>query len=503
MRTDNLLRAAAAFAAAALLALPAAGQQADFSTFVVLGDSISMGFLDNCIVEYGQHDAFGAILARQAGVGFEQPTISSPGIGPCLFLTSLAPTFGPPPLPPGYPGHPTNATLARPYNNLSVGGFKMNDLVDTNPTTPAGGLAYIVLRGLGTAVQQATALHPTFLAVNIGGNDVLGAAVYGTPLDGVTMTPKAFFEAKTTAVMSGLKAAQGGTAKGFFDTIPDVTLIPFVNAVSPILGANPSTGAPIYALSTAGCPEGVPVCPVPAGSKLTLNAGALLHQGYGIPCAILPPTDPRQAHCNQPLPDNITIDPSTGAITPGVVLTPTEIGVIQTRVADLNTIISTQASAAGYKVFDVNLLLRTLGTTGLTFGGLTVTSAFLQGGAFSYDGVHVTSLGQALLANEQVKFINATWGNQLPEVNLYPYIFNGNTSPGGYPPPPASSVAGPLTNEEMIRWASEIYSSDRWESQLRYLFPQPTPAHRAIGNPDGTPVSVGREVPAGGSDRIH
>ncbi len=509
MRTQNLLRALAASVAAALIALPAAAQKADFTTFVVLGDSISAGFIDACLVDYGQHDDFGAILARQAGVTFEQPLISSPGIGPCMYLKSLAPSFGPPPLPPGYPGHPTNSTLPRPYNNLSVGGFKMNDLVDTNPATQGDDPeAFLVLRGLGTAVQQATALHPTFLAVNIGGNDVLGAAVYGTPLDGVTMTPKPFFEAKATAVMTGLKAAQGGTARGFFDTIPDVTLIAFVNAVSPILGVNPATGAPIYALSTAGCPTGVPACPVPPGSKLTLNAAALLQQGYGIPCALLdaagvPAGDPRRAHCNQPLPDNLTVDPSTGAISPGVVLTPTEIGVIQTRVAELNGIISAQASAAGYKVYDVNPLLRTLGTTGVTFGGLTVTSAYLTGGLFSYDGVHLTSLGQAILANEQVKFINATWGNDLPEVDMYPYIFYGNTSPGGYPPPPASAVAGPLTSEEMVRWAAETYSPERWEGQLKYLFPRPAPLHRAVGDPHGTPVSAGREAPDPGPDRIH
>jgi lysophospholipase L1-like esterase len=491
MRPQNLLRTFAALAAAALLALPAAAQQASFSTFVVLGDSVAMGFLDNCIVDYGQHDVFGAILARQANATFEQPTISRPGLGGCLYLTSLAPTFGQRP----NEGLPTNATLPRPYNNLAVGGFKMGDLVNTNPTTPAGGLAYIVLRGQGTAVQQAAALHPTFVGVNVGGNDVLGAAVYGTPIDGVTMTPLPIFDAQTKQVMDGLKAAQDGTAKGFFNTIPDVTLIAFVNAVSPVLGTNPATGAPIYALSTADCPTGVPACPVPVGSKLTLNAAALLQTGYGVPCAI----KPNLPNCNKPLPDNLTVDPSTGAITPGVVLTPAEISVIEKRVNDLNSIVAAQAAAAGYRVFDVNPVFRTVASPGLLYGGLTVNAGFLTGGFFSYDGVHPTSLGQAVLANELVGFINDTWGNDLPEVNFYPYIFNGNTSPGGYP---TGAATAPLTNAEMIEWAAAIYSRENWEKGLKDLFPQPEFGRRAVGNTHGTPVSIGHEAP-GGSDRIH
>jgi len=48
-------------------------------------------------------------------------------------------------------------------------------------TTDAGGLHDVILRGMGTQVQQAIALHPTAITLWIGNNDVLGAALRRQP----------------------------------------------------------------------------------------------------------------------------------------------------------------------------------------------------------------------------------------------------------------------------------------------------------------------------------
>ena len=197
MKTFSLLPRFAAFALVALvavvvLALPAAAQQADFTNFVQIGDSLTAGFTDGCLVEYAQNDSYGAIIARQAGVsGFQQPLISSPGLGPCMVLTSLAPTFGYRP----NTGVPTNSTLARPYNNLGIPGYTISQAVDSNPP-PGPNIGYIILRGQGTMLQQAAALKPTFLTIYIGNNDSLNGVGLGTVIDGVTLTPKAVFDAK-------------------------------------------------------------------------------------------------------------------------------------------------------------------------------------------------------------------------------------------------------------------------------------------------------------------
>jgi lysophospholipase L1-like esterase len=496
MKTSNLLRLAATLALV-LLAVPAGAQQADFTTFVQIGDSLTHGVTDGCVVEYAQRDSFGALIARSAGAAFEEPLIKAPGLGGCLVLTSLAPTFANRPS----TGVPTNSTLARPYNNLGVSGFTIANVVDTNPTTPAGGIAFTVLRGLGTALQQAASLKPTFVTIYIGNNDVLGAATSGTAVEGLTLTPMSVVNAKLDTIFSMMKAAQGGTGKGIVLTVGDVATIPFFTVVSPILGTYPAglpnAGQPIFALSSVGCPAGVPVCPVPPGSLLTLLAAGYLQAGVGVPCAILAPTDPKQDNCNKPLPDNLSINPSTGAITPGVVLTPPETAAIRLRTQEINAALTAKATAAGYKVFDVGAFFTDVQAHGRTFAGMTVTTAFLSGGFFGYDGIHPTTLGYAILARDVIKFINANYGNNLPDVNMYDILFNGNTSPGGYP------IGLSQSPEEQLRWAAEIYSPETWETLLKDVLPQPGRHRIVTGSPEGEPVNGARDLPGGNGERVH
>ena len=76
-------------------------------------------------------------------------------------------------------------TFARPYNNLSVPGANVNDtltLKGLDPaTSTAKAFAQLILRGQGTEADLALAQNPTFIAVWIGGNDVLGSVLAGTP----------------------------------------------------------------------------------------------------------------------------------------------------------------------------------------------------------------------------------------------------------------------------------------------------------------------------------
>jgi lysophospholipase L1-like esterase len=401
-----------------------------------------------------------------------------------MVLTSLLPTFGYRP----NTGQPTNSTLARPYNNLGVPGYTISQAVDSNPS-PGANLGYIILRGQGTMLQQAAALKPTFLTIYIGNNDVLNPAGLATVIDGVTLTPKAVFDAKLQTIVDTMKAAQGGTGKGLILNLGDVAAIPFTTTVSPLLGTNPATGAPIYALSDYNCPTGFPACPLPSGSLLTLNAAALMQTGYGVPCAV----KPNLPNCNKPLPNNC--DLSGGAATcsakPGVVLTPDEITALRNRTAEFNASIAAKGPAAGYKLYDVAALFQDIRAHGRTYGGLTVTTSYLQGGVFGYDGVHPTSLGYAILASELIDFINANYGSSLGSIDMTPYLFNGNTSPGGFP------VGLGLTQQETLKWAAEIYSPENWESSLKYLFTQPARHAVAPGDPQDQPVRGTR----GGTER--
>lgn len=488
MKNSTILRSAATLAAALLLVLPATAQaqQADFTTFVSIGDSLSHGFTDNCVVEYAQRDSMPAIIARSAGTPYEQALVSAPGLGGCMYLISISPG----PLTGNRPstGQPTNSLLGRPYNNLAVTGFKIHNVVATNPATPAGGLAYITLRNLGTALQQAASLHPTFLTIYIGNNDVLEAATSATAIEGLTLTPMASINADLDTIFSTMKAAQGGTGKGIVLNVVDVSTIPFVTTVPPFLLdanskpiLNPSTGQPIPPLYDS-CGGLAPACPVPAGSYLTLLAASYLKQGYGYPCAVTPATV--NPNCNKPLPDNLSVS-ATGVITPGVVLTPTEVSAIRARTAEINAALTAKGTAAGYKVYDVASFFAGLLAHGAQYGGIAIGTSFLSGGMFGYDGFHPTSLGYAILADDVIQFINGAYGNSLPRVNMSPFLFNGNTSTAGYP----IGAAFAPTPTEQIDWAAAIFGPDTWHDRLRYVFPDLTRKSRTLEPQEGMPIS--------------
>src|SRR4029078_8817592 len=108
-------------------------------------------------------------------------------------------------------------------------------------TAHAGALHDISLRGMGTQVQQAIALRPTAITLWIGNNDVLGAALRGRAIDGVTLTPTAVFRAPCGQIVAALKTTGAFIVAA---NLPDVTTIPFVTTLRPFV-TNPSTGEPV------------------------------------------------------------------------------------------------------------------------------------------------------------------------------------------------------------------------------------------------------------------
>jgi hypothetical protein len=480
----NTLLSALALALA-VTASPAAAQ-ADFTKFVVVGASVDSGFIDSCWVKHGQTDSWPAIFARQAGVsGFQQPIIGEPGLGPCQILTSLAPTFSYAP----NTGKPENLTLARPYDNLAIPGYLgasiVNCVTNTGTVPCKNALIDVVLRGSGaTVLQQAASLKPTFFAIGVLGNELLGPATTGTVIDGVTLISKEAYAASYKTIVDTMKAAQGGTGKGVAATVPDVTSLPYFTAVSPIIGLNPATGAPIYVLGPTGCPTGVPACPVPAGTVVPLPLGSLMKLGYGIPCAVAA-TLPM---CNNPLPDNATLIGTTGV--PGL-LYPSEVALLKTRGVEYNAQIATLAQGAGYKVFDTAALLADIAAHGREFAGMTLTSAYLSGGVFSYDGVHPSAAGYAIVADALVQFVNANYGTSLPRVDMSPYLLKGNSS-GGFP----TATYGPPSQEEIIEFAAAYFTPSVLESFWQTMGVSTQGRGLVLGEGDGElPVPVAPRVP--------
>ena len=422
MRIRNLMLLLAVFVAAPLMA---ARGSADFTRFVAIGDSYGAGVESGSLNQNHQPFSWPAVIARQAGVAdFQQPLVSFPGIGPELQLVDII-KFPPTILPAGTSnGQPINLMLPRPYNNLSIPGATVNDvitLIGKEPAnTTARAFAQFILRGLGTEVDQALAQKPTFIAVWIGGNDALGAVLAGTP---AVLTPLDAFKASYNSMLDKLIA--GAPAAGMVvGPIPNnVMALPYLTTVPPVL-IDPATRKPVIGpngqqISLVADLGGGMIGPLPPGSLVLLPASAKIATGVGIPKALaqIPPFN-QLPNVGEPLKDTD-------------VLTPAEQAVIKQRVDDFNTVILQAAQQRDIPVADVKGLFDRLATrdpsgalVGFNVGPITLSSAFITGGAFSLDGFHLTDIGYTLFADEFIKAINNGYRSDIPLAPLTTFLAN-------------------------------------------------------------------------------
>ncbi len=408
---------------------------ADFSVMVSLGNSLTAGFQNNGLNEVHQRRSFAALLARQVGkqvlsdqveaaapTEFVIPGYGAPGSPGTLDLVSLTPpTIEPIQL----TGQPLNTGYPAPYNNLAVPGANVHDVL----YTAGGNASYnLILRGQGTMIQQAAALHPTFVTLWIGPNDVLGAALNATV---TALTPVNDFRTdyeQLLDTLQGLDSRPGIVAAN----VPDVTSIPYVTTV-PVVLVDPTTRQPVL-VNGQPVPLLGPAGPLGPGDYLTLKATPLIAQGFGIPSGV-------PGSNGQPLPD-------------GVVLDHGEAAAIQQRVADINAVIAQACGDRGIPVVDTNALLRRVATHGIEVGGIEYTDAFLTGGIFSLDGFHPTDVAQGIVANAFIRTINARWNASIPLVNLAELMGVDYRPPVAEKPAPAGflfSEANVAAVEAMVR----------------------------------------------------
>lgn len=434
---------------ALLGALPVSAQ-VDFTRYVALGDSLTAGYVSGGLVQYYQEQSYPALVAQQAGAStFAQPTVSEPGIAPLLELLALLPAPQIQPKP-GPAGQPTNVTYPTAYNNLGIPGSTvvdlstatgdifnllagntdnvMHDLILRSPVVPDGS-------GIpATALVQAIGLNPTFVTLWIGNNDILGAAVAGTPIDGVTMTPVAVFEQFFTQAVGAL--ATMTTADMVIINLPSATSIPFVTTIDNYITI-PELGT-FQLMGEYG--------PIEDDDYLTLAASGLIAQGYGLPGG-------------PPLPEDI--NPATGDY--GVILRAEEIAIIDERYDVLNGIIADTAAAFGIPVMDMNTIFADIaGGNHWILGGIELSADFLLGGIFSYDGVHAQNIGYGLVATELIRTINDFYGANIPQLNMMPILYGegGTTLPAG------------------VNAKNVVFSNAAWDA-LKEVFPINTPPREA------------------------
>ena len=471
----------------------------NFSNYVAIGDSLTAGWQSGCLVARHQLRSYPARLAGQfgmtvAGEGdsdpspakFQQPLVTEPGLPqPCYSLTFSNGSFGID-FHAGEPGgQPENSLLPRPYNNLGVPGSHSYDQIDK--TTSNGTDIYsLVLRNFpgsplnGTnSVEQAIALSPSFVTVWAGNNDDLDAAGSATVIsdsclalnpaedglcDGITLTTIDKFTSKYTQILQTLHAALPNATIVVIN-LPDVTSIPFATTVPPVV-INPATQQPVldpagHVIPLIGEKHDGSVAQVdPTSTLVTLGALPLEAQGFGIPCAVAPSLPA----CDHPLPDgSIGLD----GLHPGVLLYGDEVAALLARNAAYNSAIATAAASIGAPVVDINAIFKDIVAHGRTYGGITLTTKFLTGGIFAYDGVHPSNTGYAIVADEIVQFLNATYGTKIPRIDVAAVMFE----------PDVPSSADTIRRSLAPTAGASLFPIDVWQS-LMNVFPPVDPQLR-------------------------
>ena len=411
---------------------------ADFSKFVTIGNSLTAGYQSSSLYESAQNYSYGNQIANAMGTIFQQPIVGDPGTGGRLEIASLSPfTLSVNPL----AGGPKNLGYPAPYNNLGVPGALLYDVLNaTNANNCASAIFAgrpnpmfdLILRNsalnIGSQFQQAAVLDPSFVTLWIGNNDVLGFATSGG-VSPAAPTDIASFTALYNAT-AGAIASIG--AKVVVANIPNVSSIPFFTTVGPQM----ALGIPWSQLALLGVPGlfyqqhgEIGPASVFADSLKLLTGGVFVtlrgssyaglvgapggkfYRDFGFP-GLPPGIDTTKAfgvHPQNPWPDALILDAG-------------EMTTATTTVAAYNTVIETVANALGFGLVDINAKFNEIRANDFTGGteinGITFTTMFVAGGLFSLDGVHPTSQGQGVIANEFIKVINTKFSSRIPEIDV-------------------------------------------------------------------------------------
>ncbi len=391
---------------------------ADFSRFVSIGNSLTMAEQSSSVFESSQMYSFGKLIANQVETVYEQAIFSDPGTGGRLEVANMDPfTISEN----GAQGSPTNITYPAPYNNLGVKGAFITDVInarDQNSCYTAifgspNPLFDAVLRGLGTQLELAVAQEPTFATLWIGNNDILAFATRGGlfPITSVQQ-----FSDDFNTILNALASTGADIVVG---NIPDVKYASFFRTVGPGIALNlQQNQAPglVYAktfgdpgLATIDDLFNFNVLVLLSGSSATAYIGDVTGKYYSDNGLTVPPgvdtNFPFGLAPQNPWPNNLILDPD-------------EISAIDLTIAAYNNIITTAVTAGGYGSLDAFSLIRQIGTTGLEYNGINYTAEFVQGGFYSLDGIHPTSQGYAVIANEFIKVINQKYGASIPLIDV-------------------------------------------------------------------------------------
>lgn len=442
------------------------GGTADFTTYISIGNSLTAGYADGALYTSGQEYSYPAQLAKQfrlTGVDiiFTQPMMNDDNGGveddtgtvelPKMILGSSADCKGVVGLGPmRVSATPTTRvddniySSMGPFHNIGVPGSKVIHVDAVEYASPY----YVRMASASgaTMIGDAVKMNATFFSLWIGNNDVLGYATTG----GVGVDPLTSQTDFTAAYTNAITKLTANGAKGVLANIPNVASIPFfttvptnpidldlasslsltnffnkigdyVDSIYPgkgaqykityVKGKNPFL---IKVAVTNDNPLGWRQIKTEERVLLTIPQDSIKCAGYGV-------FDTRGFDVF-----NYTGEEASKQVNPlnsQHVLTIEEIEKIRVATAGFNATISSLAASKGLALADMHTHLVNIINHGLVFDEIEYKTDFISGGTFSFDGVHPTKRGYALIANYFIDAINDEYGSTVPKINA-------NTLPG-------------------------------------------------------------------------
>ena len=438
---------------------PTAGETADFSTYIAVGNSLTAGYQDNGLYLDGQLNSYPAILADQlqlvGGGDFTQPLFTQEqknGSG-YLQLTGFNAQGSPitAPVTDQLAVTRPNGLLTKytePIQNLGVPDLRIADITSTSYSIVNPYYERITpdTAPNQTYLERVAATDHTFFSMWLGNNDVLLYATSGGAFSGGvlnsdfrTITPTNTFDANYSAMLNTLTA---DGQEGIVGTIPSVEAVPFFTTVGPAfkqsLDANSIPG--FVAITGGGrdriqvaagqinAPENGVLIPLTASAYAPLLAQPTGKYWRDLARQVSPSKDGlvvRGTLVNLLAAYQIDTTQMFGLSggnpwPSALLLDMAEISNIKAATEAFNSIIRAQAENRGLAIFDANQFFTAI-QGGFAENGVAYSPAYISGNLFSLDGVHPTPRGYAIIANEMIKAINSKYSAKIPTVDVTQY----------------------------------------------------------------------------------
>jgi lysophospholipase L1-like esterase len=262
---------------------------------------------------------------------------------------------------------------------------------------------------MATVVGDAVAQSPTFFTLWIGNNDILGYATGGGSGDLPTNS-----DAVAGTIDDMLQALTANGAKGAIANIPDIMGSPYFTVMSTKI---PYNG---LVLTEQAQVDGLNAAYAPLGITFQLGQNPFIVQDAVSPY-------PRQMKETDifllRLPTDSIQCFGYGSLTPiphKYILDAIETANVTSAISVYNQNIQALAGQYGLAYVDSYKMMQDL-KAGIVSDGVTLNSEFVTGNAFSLDGIHLTQVGYAYVANQFIMAINEKYGSNLPTVSLASY----------------------------------------------------------------------------------